>query len=81
MILTILSVIGGLIISLFLYSNYTVQKANRKFYNALLDKGYSELESKGYMLDENIAYQSFVSISGGGGLQLRHWLDKAIDNY
>ena len=64
-----------------IYSNYTVYKANKKFYNQLLDKGYSPSESRQLMDFENDRYQRYVATKIYKGQMLRHHLDAVIDQY
>ena len=79
--MTFLLIIGGIILFIFLFSNGSVAAANKKFYNALLAKGYSPGQARMHMDSENTAYQVYVTTTGGGGMMLRHWLDNAIKNY
>ena len=79
--ITVLAIIGGLVLAVFLWSNISVWRANRKFYKALISKGYSEYDAKMYMQEENRSYQMIVSTTGGNGLMLKHWLEEVINKY
>ena len=78
---TFFLILGGIVLFIFIFSNLSVAGANKKFYNALISKGYSPSRAKVIMDEENDAYGTFVTVTGGGGKMLRHWLEEAIKNY
>ena len=79
MILGIILGVVVILVAFFVYSNYTVAKANKYFYNELIKRGLIPEAAKQVMNQENKAYQKRIK-SGERGLSLKDHLEEVLEN-
>ena len=77
----VIYIIIGIVVTLLLWSNITVYRANRWFYNELIKKGYDPQQSRRIMDNENLSYQMLVKAKIYKGPMLIHHLRSVIDEY